>query len=164
MLNPLMRIFDFTCGIALCAFQNIYLASRSKKHRKLVGNLCLFGGIVVFVAIIALANQIPFLLMSNGMMVPAFSLIILGLVNVENVVSFILTRPWMLILGESSYAIYLFHGVLFFPMRKIVSVDSRLFWMAFIAVLMSMSLLLYHFIEKPLRGYFVRWIDSNVSG
>ncbi len=98
----------------------------------------------------------------------AFVLLLLGMASGRGrVVGFLSARP-LVYLGEISYSTYLAHFLLF-KAWKLAFVDAslRLSWfslLAFVAVLLAVSVVLYHGVEKPGQRMFNRIPPGRARG
>lgn len=99
---PLLRVTEFFAGMALAAW-----------HRQKGG--CGDGrwlvplGIIVLIAPLAFAgNEIPYLLVHNGLLLPGAAILIIGLCDRRWDCTW-LSHPLALLLGRASFAMYLLH-------------------------------------------------------
>ena len=156
VLSPLLRVFEFLAGIALCAIQNGFAGKLSVESRSRAGYLAIVGAIGLFVVAIEFSNQIPYMAMSNGFLLPAFVLAIFGLVNIRGWLSSCLSHPWMVVLGESSYAVYLLHSPLWFYVSEICPAAAVWKWPLYLLALQICSLAAFYLLERPARTRILR--------
>jgi peptidoglycan/LPS O-acetylase OafA/YrhL len=65
-------------------------------------------GIIALTAALFQSPRLPNVMINNGLFIPLYSLIILGLCD-RNWLSRALSVSWLVLLGEASYSLYLFH-------------------------------------------------------
>jgi peptidoglycan/LPS O-acetylase OafA/YrhL len=145
--NPLSRLPEFVMG-ACCGF----LFLRSAVERKWATPL-LVGGLVLFVAVAVASPSIPYPILHNSSLSPAFAAIIFGLALRPEWTSFLGARP-LVLLGDASYTLYLLHSfilsVYFSPFGQLRHIS---FWGITIGLSLPLviSLLVYRWIEEPAR-------------
>jgi len=127
--------------------------------------LGLFGFGAIY-AILSLGSLVPYAIIHDGLLMPLFACIILGLAGKNPLASALGVKP-LVFVGEASYCLYLLHfnlwrivhdsGVL-----KRLGLDQFDPWLSY-ALMVVMALLALHFIEKPaqrvLRGWMHVWRD-----
>lgn len=158
--NPLVRLPEFVVGLA-CG----YWFLRGGHNPKLATPLVL-GGTAVALAITAFSHQIPYPVLHTGLYAPAFAAIICGLALRPRWTA-LLESKWLLLLGESSYCLYLLHamivGMVFYadaphsstPDRlappAVVVTTGRLVGAALAATVAAV--LTFRFVEEPARKW-----------
>jgi peptidoglycan/LPS O-acetylase OafA/YrhL len=114
------------------------------------------GGIVLLITVLSLSYHLPFVLLHNGLLLPIFSMIILGLCE-ENIFSRMLSVPLLVLLGEASFALYLLH-FMFNDWTKGMGAGETIgsaMWK--LAVVIPLSVALHLFLERPGRKLVLRW-------
>jgi len=148
--NPLARLPEFVLGMCLG-----FLFLRKAVDRKWATPL-LLGGVVTFLAIAMVSPQIPYPILHDSALAPAFAAIIFGLALRPEWITFLEVRP-LVLLGDASYTLYLLHslilGVYFSPFGQLRHIS---FWGIAIglSIPIVVSLLVYRWIEEPAR----RWL------
>jgi len=94
------------------------------------------------------------MMISNGFLIPVWSLAIFGLVNIERACH-LLSHRWSVILGESSYALYLPHGMVFAYLAHYLHATSILFRMLLFPVLIACSIFSFFYVERPARTFIL---------
>lgn len=144
--TPLPHLMSFVFGIALAQLDNrIY---RNGHVRLWLG----IGGFAGLFFLLELGPRIPYALIHDGLLMPLFACIILGLAG-RNVLATALSFKPLVFIGESSYCLYLLH----FNLWNLIH-DSHILnklhlaqfdpWLSY-ALLITMALLALHFVEKP---------------
>jgi len=158
--NPLVRLPEFVVGLA-CG----YWFLRGEHNPKLATPLVL-SGTAVALAVTAFSHQIPYPVLHTGLFAPAFAAIICGLALRPRCTSF-LECKWLVLLGESSYCLYLLHamilGMFLFPNppqsptpgNEIIPTPTATPGRLIGAVITSLivAVLVYRFIEDPARKW-----------
>jgi len=162
-LLPLIRIFEFFAGISLCALQQSVATHFNQAQRGRIAYLSLAAAALFFYVAIERANQIPLLVMSNGFLLPAYSLLILALVNIRGWLRHLLSHKVLVLLGESSYAVYLLHAPLWLYFSRIHPIDSFSLWLLFIALLLFISISSFYWLERPIRKLILAYASIRPS-
>jgi len=144
--TPYAHIFSFLFGVML-ANLNVMIprASRVRLWLGLVG----FAGIYTLVA---LGPSVPFALIHDGLLMPLFGSIILGLAG-DNLLSSVLGVRPLVFVGEASYCLYLLHFNFWNLLHASHVLDalglSRFDpWLSYL-LLIVMALCALYFVEKP---------------
>jgi peptidoglycan/LPS O-acetylase OafA/YrhL len=141
--HPLARLGEFGAGMA----GGVIFLRQPRRPRPV---LALLSALLIAV-LISLRDRIPYLILHNGLFVPAFVAIVLALATTDVPV---LGRRAFARLGEASYSLYILHV----PMWMMISaVEKR--WHRFggtlvpvyLAVTLIVSLLAFRYIEVPMR-------------
>jgi len=105
--NPLARLPEFIMG-ACCGF----LFLRTSIARKWATSLVVMGTLA-FLVVVLFSPKIPYPLLHNGILAPAFAAIIYGIALRPGWAAFMELRPFLL-LGDASYSLYLLHPFVLF--------------------------------------------------
>jgi peptidoglycan/LPS O-acetylase OafA/YrhL len=100
------------------------------------------------------ANRTPYLYLHGGLLVPLFSLLIIGLAGPNIISSLFSIRP-LVLLGEATFALYLLHFNVFVLIHN-NHLPERLHLTAFdpwisYAALLTLAYVAYRFVENPAR-------------
>ena len=147
---PLMRLPEFMVGLA-CGFW--FLRGR---HSPAVATPLVLGGTGVALSITAFSHLIPYPIMHTGLYAPAFAAIIWGLALRPEWSSFLEWR-WLLLLGESSYCLYLLHviilGMFLFSNPTRITTTSLSTWFCGAVAAIGVAVLAFRFVEEPARKW-----------
>jgi peptidoglycan/LPS O-acetylase OafA/YrhL len=136
------------------------MVGRSGRLRLILG----IGGFAGIYALVALGPLVPYALIHEGLLMPLFGCIVLGLAG-NNPLAYALGWRPLVFVGEASYCLYLLH----YKFWNLIH-DSHVWyssglnrfdpWLSYV-LLIGLALLALHFIEKPaqrvLRGWMNVW-------
>ncbi len=154
--NPLFHVPAFMMGIAA---QRLFLLESSGKEvafRRPAAMSILAIGVIV--AVLGFGPPIPRLFVHNGLLSPAFACLTLALATGRGAIAHLLSRPFLVLLGEASYSLYLLHLPLWGLTRSLNAGTLNLpdsswgFLLADVALTIGVSLLALRFVEKPYRA------------
>ena len=148
---PVLHLPEFFCGIALGW---IYLQSGISRR---FAQIAVWGSLGSLLAICALSWHVPFLLLHNGLLVPLFALLVLGLTQ-PNFASKALSVAPMLLFGEASYSFYLIH----FNFKELSVRDwgwppSIAYLPVRLLILVPLCVGLHLWVERPARRLVLQW-------
>lgn len=147
--TPLPYVCTFLAGVTLGKLQ--HALKLTERMRFLVAAASL-GLVILF--FYTQVNRAPYLLMHGGLLTPLFAALVLGLSGPHPISSAFSWRP-LLLVGESSYCLYLLHFNVF-QLIHIYHVPERLHltvlepWLSY-AILIGLALVVFHFVEIPAR-------------
>jgi peptidoglycan/LPS O-acetylase OafA/YrhL len=168
--NPLLRLPEFLMGIAL---GRLFITYGRWRFGGILANTGLFGflavigigvlGINGFLARTALRFvNVPFLY--EALLLVFLALLIYGLAHGRGILAKLLSLPVMLALGEASYAVYILqipvaawvkglteHRMDPMMMPNIKFFDSLPYFLAYLAILVMVSIISHRAIESPAR-------------
>ena len=146
--HPLARLPEFLLGMA-CGF--LYLNSR--REAKLALPLVL-SGIAAIVVVVYFSGVIPYAILHTALLAPAFAAIVYGLALRPSWAG-LLERRIFVLLGDASYSLYLLHttimGFYFYGSTGQLRRQTPLGVLVFVALALTISVLVYKFIEEPSR-------------
>jgi peptidoglycan/LPS O-acetylase OafA/YrhL len=155
--TPLPHLASFVFGVMLASLDEI--VERTGLLRVILG-LAGFAGIY---SILVMGPRVPYALIHDGLLMPLFGCLILGLAGI-NVLSKLFGFRAFVFVGESSYCLYLMHfnlwnllhgsGVL--PALGLARFDP---WLSY-AILVGLGLLTLHLVEKPAQKLLRRWMGA----
>jgi peptidoglycan/LPS O-acetylase OafA/YrhL len=154
--TPLPHLASFVFGILLAGLDE--RIARAHPMRVVLG----LSGFAATFAILYNAGHIPYALLHDGMLMPFFGCMILGLAGV-NWLSWLFGLRPLVFIGEASYCLYLLHFNLWNLIHN-SHILNRLGlarfdpWISY-ALLITMALLALHFVEKPAQSLLRRWLS-----
>jgi peptidoglycan/LPS O-acetylase OafA/YrhL len=153
--TPYAHVFSFVFGVMLAELDEVVTR---KGHLRLFLGLLGFGGIY---GLLLLGPLVPYAIMHDGLLMPFFACIVLGLAG-ENWLSRALGIRPLVFVGEASYCLYLLHFNLWTLLHScgvlqwtgLIRFDP---WISYLA-LIGMALIALHFIEKPAQKVLRSWM------
>jgi len=82
---------------------------------------------------------------------PVFALVIFGLVNIRGWLALLLSHKYLVLLGESSYAMYLLHWPLYSYMSHMCPITNLPTWILYWTTLVVISIMALFLLERPAR-------------
>jgi peptidoglycan/LPS O-acetylase OafA/YrhL len=147
--TPLPYVCTFLTGVTLGKLQ--LALTLTPRQRLILSGISLAAVCFFFYALV---SHTPYLLMHGGLLTPVFAALVLGLSGPHPISAIFSWRP-LLLIGESSYCLYLLHFNVFqllhtyhVPERlHLVALDP---WLSY-AILILLALAVFHFVEIPAR-------------
>jgi peptidoglycan/LPS O-acetylase OafA/YrhL len=153
--TPLPHLASFIFGIMLANVDE--LIPRAGGLRLLLGA----GGFAVTFGLLSLGSLVPYAIVHDGLLMPLFGCIILGLSGDNLLASGMGWRP-LVFVGEASYCLYLLH----FNLWNLIH-DSHVLdklglarfdpWISYL-LLIALAVLALHLIEKPAQQQLRKWM------
>ncbi len=148
---PLLALPEFLAGVSLG-----WIFLRFRPGRRIASWLAP-AGIVSFIAVLVLSNHFPNVMMHNGLFLPIYAMIILGL-GEENWMSRLLSAPLLVLLGEASFALYLIHFLFNdWTMGRFGASHALGAAVWKLAIVVPVSVALHLFVERPARRAILKW-------
>jgi peptidoglycan/LPS O-acetylase OafA/YrhL len=147
--TPLPYAPTFLCGIALSRLQ--LTTELSERQRMTVAAAALAAlGLFFYLA----SEKVPYLVMHGGLLLPLFAALVFGLSG-RHAISSIFSWGPLLLVGESSYCLYLLHFNVFvlihqYHLPERLHVTALDPWISY-AALVGLSILIYRGFENPVR-------------
>jgi peptidoglycan/LPS O-acetylase OafA/YrhL len=151
-LNPLPRFPEFVMGVAAGRLFLLEKRTRAPWHAWLEAAA---AGAVV--AVLLASPRIPFLMLHNGLLAPAFAALVYALARGAGPLSRVLSTRVLTRLGAASFALYILHVPLLAWMARgyqtfgIRPPAQPWNFVAYTAVTVALSLLVFRWIEEPAR-------------
>ena len=156
--TPYSHIFSFVFGVMLANLDAmIPRASRVRLWLGLIG----FGGIY---GILSMGPLVPYAIIHDGLLMPLFAFIVLGLAGENLLAQALGVRP-LVFVGEASYCLYLLHFALWNMIHNSHVLEtlglSRFDpWFSYV-LLIVLSLVALYFIEKPAQRKLREWMHAT---
>jgi peptidoglycan/LPS O-acetylase OafA/YrhL len=155
--TPLPHLASFVFGVLLANVDE--LVERASRLRLMLG-LAGFGGLF---CILTLAPVLPYAMLHDGLLMPLFGCIVLGLAGENPLAKFFGLRP-LVFVGEASYCLYLLH----FNLWNMIHGSHVLEWSGLIrfdpwisyGLLIVLALLALHLVEKPAQRQLRKWMGA----
>ncbi len=156
--TPYSHVFSFVFGVMLASLDQML---ERKGHLRLWLGIVGFGGIY---AILSLGPLVPYAIIHDGLLMPLFACIILGLAGENPLAHALGVRP-LVFVGEASYCLYLLH----FNLWNLVHGSGVLAtlglsrfdpWISYV-LLIALAIFALHFIEKPAQRKLREWMHAT---
>ena len=155
--TPLPHLASFVFGVLLAELDE--LVPRAGRLRLVLG----VAGFAGLFFVLEMAPHLPYAILHDGMLMPLFGCIILGLAG-ENPLATLLGQRPLVFVGEASYCLYLLH----FNFWNLIH-DTHVLnalgvawmdpWISYV-ILVCMALLALHFVEKPAQRQLRKWMGA----
>jgi len=154
---PPLLLPQFLCGVVAGW---IYLQTSISRT---FGQLALLaGGGVLTVANLG-SDHLPYVLLHNGLLIPAYVLLLYGLSR-PNIVTKVLSWTPFVLAGEASYAFYLTHFVFSDWTASVLHWHTTIGGLVpRLAVLFPLSFALHWYVERPARRWIIRQWDARAA-
>ncbi len=159
--NPVLRLPDFVAGILLAQLHRSLTASAA--DRRVWSAVLIAVGAVAFAVALTLTNVFGFLPFHNGLLMPVYCAVILGLAlsPADSLVSTLFAKRLPILLGEASYSLYLLHMPLWLTFTAFAPAPNMPQYTAYFVLLVVVSIAALKFIELPLRVRILTWYDKR---
>lgn len=154
---PPVNMFTFALGILLARWQSLNAREHriSKRTTRIVAFAVSAQGLICLGAVVYWSPQIPNFNLLVGLLVPSFLAWIWAFSQSEWLPTKLLSAPWLVVLGEASFGLYLFH----IPVYKFF---VRLGWNhtpafpMFLGTSIGLSVLSFYYFETPVRHWILK--------
>jgi peptidoglycan/LPS O-acetylase OafA/YrhL len=153
--TPLPHLASFVFGVMLANLDE--LVGRASRLRLILG----VGGFAVTFGILWLGGRVPYAIVHDGLLMPLFGCVILGLAGGNALARGLGWRP-LVFIGEASYCLYLLH----FNLWNLIH-DSHVLewaglsqfdpWISYV-LLIALALLALYTVEKPMQKLLRKWM------
>ena len=156
--TPYTHVFSFVFGVMLADLDR--MIERTAQLRLWLGIIG-FGGIY---ALLSLGSLMPYAIMHDGVLMPLFGCIILGLAGENPLAHALGVRP-LVFVGEASYCLYLLHFNLWNLIHGSHVLDALGLirfdpWISYV-LLIALAVFALHFIEKPAQRKLREWMHAT---
>ena len=156
--TPYTHVFGFVFGVMLADVDR--MIERTARVRLWLG-IFGFGGIY---ALLSLGSRIPYPIMHDGLLMPLFGCVVLGLAGQNPLARALGIRP-LVFVGEASYCLYLLHfnlwnmihGSHVLEATGLIRFDP---WISYV-LLIVLAIMALHFIERPAQRKLREWMKAT---
>lgn len=148
--NPILRLSEFLFGMLL---YQLYLRIKAGRPNRPFGGWLYGLGALGMCGVLFFSGSMPYLLLHDGLLLPFYGLLVLGLALSGRVLS----HPVIVFLGNASYAMYILQD----PLLRMLYTNAAHGWFAhlgeaastavYIGLLIVISSFTFHFVEVPLN-------------
>jgi peptidoglycan/LPS O-acetylase OafA/YrhL len=161
--NPLLRFPEFCMGIVMARIYRCMVPGTGQLRNR--GAWLYLPGIALTVCILANADRIPYPLVHNGLLLPAYSAVVLGLALEGGFLARVLSAPVVVFLGNASYSMYILHapiaawmGIGFARVLNIPA-DGWVWCFSYLIGVIALSCAFFRVAEDPAH----RWLKANLN-
>jgi peptidoglycan/LPS O-acetylase OafA/YrhL len=155
---PLLHLSTFALGILLASWQFDPLR---KSPQPWQAYTALAAAAIATVAVVEISPWIPLHNLGDGILAPIFMLLIWALSSSSTVFSRLLSVPWLVVLGEASFGLYLLHIPVLHIFESIHSISQPWAYAVYLALTITLSVLSFYFVEAPLRRWILASFDNR---
>jgi peptidoglycan/LPS O-acetylase OafA/YrhL len=156
--TPYSHVFSFIFGVMLAELDEIMV--RDSRLRFWLG----LGGFAGIYGLLTLGPLVPYAIIHDGLLMPLFACIVLGLAGQNPLATALGWRP-LVFVGEASYCLYLLHFNLWNGVHSshllertgLIRFDP---WISYV-LLIVLALLALHLIEKPAQKVLRNWFRAS---
>ena len=155
--TPPMYFCTFTAGILLA---RLHATLPLSVYRRSLAALVAIAGVSLFFAFAV--NRIPYVIIHGSLLLPLFALLLLGLAGENPVASLFAWKPLML-LGETTFCLYLLHFnafllIHYYKLPDKLHVAQFDPWISFVFI-MVLALVVLHGYERPARRFVLSFAN-----
>jgi peptidoglycan/LPS O-acetylase OafA/YrhL len=149
-LMPILHLHEFVEGVCVGMIV-ARLQGKTRQTLERISSVLLVSSAVVFAAVVFFSQNVPYLLLHDGLLSPLFLTVIVALAIGEGPMHRALSLQWLVLLGEGSFALYLIHVPLWSLARHLPRGRSISLYPFIIGGIVILSVLSYCTLEDPLR-------------
>jgi peptidoglycan/LPS O-acetylase OafA/YrhL len=155
--TPLPHLASFVFGVLLAGLDSIMV--RNSRLRLWLG----LGGFAGIYGLLALGPLMPYALMHDGLLMPLFGCIVLGLAGENKLARLLGMRP-LVFVGEASYCLYLLHFTLWNMIHHThvlnhLGLSGLDPWLSY-GLLIVLALGALYLVEKPAQRQLRKWMGA----
>ncbi len=103
-----------------------------------------------------------------GLLAPIFMITILTLALDTTRLSKMLSHPWLVLLGDASYSLYILHVPVRWLCQRLVEITGSgisypIMYFTYLPMIIGLSVVVYLVFEKPSRQWVRRWMEKSIS-
>ena len=147
---PILAAPEFLAGVSVGWFFLLFKPSR--RSSAIMATL----GVALLLPALLFSPHLPFIALHNGLLIPIYTLLLLGLTQ-DNLLTRLLSGRTLVLLGEASFALYLVH-MLVESVVEPFGYDRRL--SEVVGVLggsIVLSIMMHIYLERPCRRAILAW-------
>jgi peptidoglycan/LPS O-acetylase OafA/YrhL len=155
--TPYAHVASFVFGVMLAELDE--LIARDSRLRLWLG----LGGFAGIYGLLTLGPLMPYAIMHDGLLMPFFGCIVLGLAGKNPLAAVLGIRP-LVFVGEASYCLYLLHFNLWNMVHESHVLDRMGLtrfdpWLSY-ALLIAMAVATLYLVEKPAQRVLRKWMGA----
>jgi len=152
---PLLHLTTFALGILLARWQTLARQSSGSTSQVALWAAALIA-VVAFAAVLYWSPILPLASMYDGLLAPIFLLIVWAFSHSEWFPARILNVGWLIVLGEASFGLYLFHVPILHLFERLHMIHAPAFFPIYLGISIAVSVLSFYFFETPARKWILK--------
>jgi peptidoglycan/LPS O-acetylase OafA/YrhL len=162
---PPLHMATFSLGILLARWQT----ERRRKPRipvptnHALAYALLLLAIGSWAAVVYYSDSIPIPLLHDGLLAPIFMVVIWAFSHSDWLPARILSLPWLVVLGEASFGLYLIHLVVLHEFALLREDSNPVLLPVFIGASIALSVISFYLFETPTRKWILKRSHSRVK-
>lgn len=149
--TPIMHLHEFAIGLLAARLYFGQTNGRTATGLLRAPSVLAILGITTCAIAVLMSGSIPQLLIHNGLLAPAYALVIVGLASSEANFSRVLSWSPLVLLGEASYSLYLLHIPFWKYYARIGITHSAVAYWTYLTGVIAASIFTYLRFEAPAR-------------
>ena len=165
--DPLLRLPEFCIGVVLALlYRLIPPGSRLWKR----GGYFYIPAISIIILVLSNGDSIPYPVVHNGLLAPAYATMIFGLALEGGVLVRFLSMPPLVFLGGASYSMYILHAPVLAWMSigfvHVLHLDPHgMFWLiCYVSMVIGLSSLFFRIAEEPMHRRLRKRLEGWAEG
>ncbi len=155
--HPLFHLSTFALGILLARWQ----VERQQRQdappvRPWQVYALLTLGAAAFTCVVYASGRIPDGFLYDGLLAPVFACAVWGFSSADTWISRLFSLPWLVVLGEASYGLYLIHIPVRHVFERFHLERIQATYPAYLGACIGLSVLSFYYFETPVRKWLLR--------
>jgi len=160
--NPLFHLHEFLIGVFVARWHSQKLQlTHSTATLKVFAPWMAGVALGLFIAAIYAFPKVNELYFRDGLLLPAYALAIVAFGTGNRHLDFVFSLPWLVVLGEASYGLYLIHEPVgsYFVMAGLW--DKLWIYPIYLAVAVALSVVGFYLFENRARQAILHWAHTR---
>jgi len=160
--SPLFHLHEFLIGVLVARWHSLKLSIARTSHRLTVLAPWIAAvALAFFVAAIYAFPMINEYYLRDGLLLPAYVLAILAFATGNRNIDAVFSLPWLVVLGEASYGLYLIHQPIWhYAMIARIS-DKLWIYPVYLVLAIGLSVVGFCFFENRARQAILHWAHTR---
>jgi peptidoglycan/LPS O-acetylase OafA/YrhL len=160
--SPILHLHEFVEGMCT-GLLTMRMTNQLKETLERISVYLIGCAAIVFIIFVILSPRLLslHLLIHDGLLSPLFILVIISLTYGDSIVHRILSHPWLVVLGEASYGLYLIHIPLWHFAKPLPLGHSMTTYPLFLITAIGCSVLSFYFLERPSRRFILSKLQTR---
>lgn len=160
--SPVLHLHEFIEGMC-AALITMQLKHHAEKGLKSISPYLLWGSALLFAAFVFFSPYLVrlHLLIHDGMLSPLYLAVIISLAYGSTVIHRLLSNRYLVLLGESSYGLYLIHIPLWHMVKYLPRGHSFVTYPLYLAMAIGLSVACFRYFERPSRRFILKVFQAR---